>query len=447
MVRTVAASAHRALNGGAPQARSRARLRVLLAVAVWVSVVGVAAGVGQLLLRADVRIVLPTPPVLGEPVGASIAGLAMAAAVGLAIAMYLPVAVQRATWRGALVATTVCALAWWVSLALAEGWSGLVRGPSWSTEYLHDVPQVRADPSAFLRGFTEDIGQYEIHVRGHPPGTVMLLAGLDAVGLGGPRWQAAFVLAIAATAPLAVLLAVRDVAGESTARLAAPFVALAPAAIWIATSADAVYMALAAWAVALVVLATGRTGRVALLLSAGAGVVGAAALLGSYGMVLAGVVPLAVVVRRRRAAAALVAATVAIGCVVALVPFGFWWVDGLAATRHEYETLDLERPYWAFFVINLGAWALALGPATAAGLATLRDRRLWMLVGGGLAAASIANLSGLSEGEVERIWLPFGIWVLPAGAALATRMARARMWLAVQVVSAIVVVSQVRTQW
>ena len=52
--------------------------------------------------------------------------------------------------------------------------------------------------------------------------------------------------------------------------------------------------------------------------------------------------------------------------------------------------------------------------------------RLWLLVGGGLLAALAADVSGLSSGEVERIWLPFTIWVLPAGAALWTsRRARA----------------------
>jgi hypothetical protein len=103
-----------------------------------------------------------------------------------------------------------------------------------------------------------------------------------------------------------------------------------------------------------------------------------------------------------------------------LVPLGFWWPDGLRATAHEYQVLDLDRPYGAFFVINLGAWALALGPATLAGLATLRDRAGAALVLGGVAAAVLANVSGLSEGEVERIWLPFGLWVVPAVACWRT---------------------------
>jgi hypothetical protein len=438
----------------------------LVGAAAWAVIVVVSVGLGRWLIERDVHIVLPTPPVLGAPVGASVLGLAGAAVVGAVLVFALPRVTARLTWRRMLLAAAVASLVWWVGLALAEGTSGLVRGPNWWTEYLHDVPAVRDDPARFLRTFTDDIDRYEIHVRGHPPGMVLLLAGLDAVGLGGPRWEAAFVLGAASTAPVAVLLALRDVAGEATARRAAPFLAVAPAAIWIATSADALYMALAAWAVAGVVLATSRMGARSVALAIAGGLLGGAALLGSYGMVLAGAIPAATAWRRRRWVPVAVAVGAAVAVLLALVPFGFWWLDGLAATRHEYETLDIDRPYAAFLVLNLGAWALALGPATVAGLARLRDRSLWALAGGGLAAAAIANLSGLSEGEVERIWLPFGLWVLPAAVSLATpapspelvskehsglcsllTSSRTRLWLAAQIATALVIVGCVRTQW
>ena len=59
---------------------------------------------------------------------------------------------------------------------------------------------------------------------------------------------------------VAVLVAVRALAGESLARRAAPFLVLAPAAVWMGTSADAYFAAVAAWAVALLTLAvTGRS--------------------------------------------------------------------------------------------------------------------------------------------------------------------------------------------
>jgi hypothetical protein len=152
-------------------------------------------------------------------------------------------------------------------------------------------------------------------------------------------------------------------------------------------------------------------------------------------------------VAERRVRPPLVGTASAVATLALLVPFGFWWPAGLAATRHEYDILPLERPFSFFVVANLAAWGLALGPATAVALARLRDRRLWLLVGGGVAAAVAADLSGLSNGEVERIWLPFTLWVLPAGAVLAVRAWPARAWLALQAATAVVIVATVRTEW
>jgi hypothetical protein len=59
------------------------------------------------------------------------------------------------------------------------------------------------------------------------------------------------------------------------------------------------------------------------------------------------------------------------------------------------------------------------------------------LVGGALLAMLLANLSAMSKGEVERIWLPFALWVLPIGAVFASRIRWAQSALAIQVVAAI----------
>ncbi len=80
-------------------------------------------------------------------------------------------------------------------------------------------------------------------------------------------------------------------------------------------------------------------------------------------------------------------------------------------------------------------------------VALLRDRRLWVLVGGGVGAALAADVSGLSNGEVERIWLPFTVWVFVAGAVLATRATATRGWMAVQVLTAIGLTAVVGTNW
>ncbi len=143
----------------------------------------------------------------------------------------------------------------------------------------------------------------------------------------------------------------------------------------------------------------------------------------------------------------LVSAGAAALLVLALVPFGFSWFAGLAATRHAYDTLGLDRPYDYFFVNNLSAWALAIGPAVTVAIVLLRDRRAWVLVGGGLAAVVVANLSGLSEGEVERIWLPFTLWVYVAAVALDERPWVQRAFLALQAGSALALVALIETYW
>jgi methylthioxylose transferase len=85
-----------------------------------------------------------------------------------------------------------------------------------------------------------------------------------------------------------------------------------------------------------------------------------------------------------------------------------------------------------------------MGPAVAAVWAVLRDRRVWAVAGGGLAAALVANVSGLSEGEVERIWLPFTLW---ASTAVAGLTGRVRWWLAAQAACLLVVTATIGTYW
>ena len=421
------------------------------ALKTWAGLITLGAVIGASLNAAHWHIILSVPPILADFVDRPRFGVVLPIAVAAAMIRWLPGLTARLSWRRLLVVIAAAAACWTLALALAEGTSGLTRGANWHTEYLADVPAVRTDPAAFLRGFTANIARYGVHVRGHPPGMVLLLAGLDRVGLGGAGGEAALVIALASTAPIAVLLVLRQVAGEQSARLAGTWLVLTPAAIWIATSADALYMTIGAWAIACVVLSSARRGIAGVSLAVSGGVLGALALLGSYGLVLLAVVPTSVLWSRRSEAAVrrtvIVSVATVVGLLVAMLPLGYSWIAGLRATKHEYFVLDLDRPYWAFIFINPAAWALALGPATFMGLSLLRDRRLWTVVGGGIAAAALANLSGLSSGEVERIWLPFTIWVLPAAVALSVSYASARRGLIWQAASAIALISMVTTQW
>jgi hypothetical protein len=66
-----------------------------------------------------------------------------------------------------------------------------------------------------------------------------------------------------------------------------------------------------------------------------------------------------------------------------------------------------------------------------------------LLVAAAVTAILLADLSGMSKAEVERIWLPFVVWLVVPCALLP----RARWWLAGQVVLALAVNHVLLTVW
>ena len=236
------------------------------------------------------------------------------------------------------------------------------------------------DIGELLRRFAERLGDYPIHVQGHPPGPVVLAWLLDRVGLAGGGWLAAVAIAGWATAMAAALVAVRAVAGEAVARRAAPALVVLPAAVWAGTSLDALFAGLAATGVALAAVAAVRSSRGHAL---GAGMVLGVALLFSYGAVLMVVVAAATTALAARADRPVgpvrllvpLAAGVLLPLGLAGMIAGFCWIEGLQATGHAYWSgVSGHRPgAYLTLVGNPAALALATGPAVAAGLATVLD--------------------------------------------------------------------------
>src|SRR5919106_1237806 len=408
---------------GAPTVRSPRA-----AVWGWLALVSLAALWGTTLLD---EAKLFAPPLFGRfDIRLSI-GLVAPLVVGVVTVAFAPRIARSIGWRAVLAATFLLSAVWIVSLAAASGPADIVRPLDAATEQLAAVG--RADsPVNFLRGFTSSIEELPLHVQGHPPGGVLLLHAASAMGVNGPGPLAVVIVLAAATAPLAVLLAARDVAGEQFARRAAPFLAVAPAAVWIGTSMDALFMAVVAWAVALIIVAGSRV----VLAIAGGALFGAALFL-SYGIAPVALIPAAVTAARKRWRLLILAGGGAALVIAAFAAAGFWWLDGLAATVERYRAgVSSARPYTYFVVANLAAFALALGPAAAGGLARLLPQRAWLICGPALVAVLLADLSGLSKGEVERIWLPFLPWVLVAAGA---HMSHDRRWLAAQVVCALAI--------
>lgn len=367
----------------------------------------------------------------------------LATTCGLLFVVVGPKLADRLRWRQVVVTMSAAAFGWAVALAVTVGAGGLTDPLATRHEYLAGLRFVDG-PGAFLRGFTEALRQYPVHVKGHPPGLVLVLWLVDRIGLGGAGWASILVLAVGASSVAAVLVTVREVADEASARRVAPFLVLTPAAVWLATSGDAFFTGLGAWAVCLTVVATGRRRR---SLEITAGVLWAAALLSSYGLVLLAPVAVAVAWWRRRADVLIVTAAVAMVLLVALDAItGFWWLDGLLETRRTYLAgIASKRPASVFLWLNLCALALALGPAVGPGIARLRAVGPTLLAGGAVAGLALADLSLMSKGEVERIWLPWMPWVLVATVALP--VASRRRWLLAQASTGLALQLALRSPW
>lgn len=422
-----------------------------LVVTAGVALVAVALVVGAVLEYAGRPILAPTPPLMvwWRPHVGPTTPLAVALAAG-AVA-YGPGLARRLPWRAVLAAAWLASLTWIGSLALVDGWDRFAWRLTSPAEYLSEVPSAPAWHD-LLPGFADRIvgGQpdaWHTHVAGHPPGAFAFFVLLDRIGLSGGAWAAAVCVLIGSTAVVAVLVALRAVdGGDETARLAAPFLVLAPPAIWMGVSADAVFLAVSAWGIALLALACERAAWRGDLVAAGAGLLFGASLFLSYGLVLIGLVALAVLVARRRVRPGVVAAAVAAAVVGLVALGGFWWLEGYQLLSIRYhQGAGGERPYSYWVWADLAALLVCTGPVVLAGLRRARPRGGGLLVLGALIAILLATLSGFSKAEVERIWLPFAFWLLVACAWLPRESYRG--WLAAQAGTALLIQHLLLTNW
>src|SRR6201997_4536914 len=175
-------------------------------------------------------------------------------------------------------------------------------------------PTVTDIPAA-LRSFARRIPDFQpdswiTHVSGHPPGALLTFVWLDRVGLGGGAWAAALCLFAGSSAAAAIIVTLRALNDEACARLAAPFVAVAPTAIWIAVSADGYFAGVAAWGIALLALSVSGGVRAGAVAAAGAGLLLGWALFLNYGLALMGLLAVAVLICARRPRDALTALAV-----------------------------------------------------------------------------------------------------------------------------------------
>jgi hypothetical protein len=385
-------------------------------------------------------------------------GTPAAVSVAVLVVAYGPVVAARLRWRLLLPAVWATSAAWTFSLALIDGWQrGIAGRLTTSYEYLRVIDRFD-DVGATLRDFTRHIllqspDHWPAHVAGHPPAATLTFVGLDRIGLGGGAWAGVWCITVGCTAALAVLVTVRALADERTARRAAPFLALAPAAVWTGTSADGYFAAVAAWSVALLAVAATRGSRRAAL---GSGLLFGLTCYLSYGLTLIALVAAAVLLTARTVRPLPLFAVGAAVVPLAFTLVGFnWWEAYRLLTERYYQGAGGIRPYGYWIWANPACTVLIVGLATVAGLRrvpgrVLRDRaepegRLALVVLGAALALLAADLSGMSKAETERIWLPFAVWLLAATALLPERWRRG--WLTAQAVLALLINHLLVTGW
>ena len=454
----------------------RVRWDVAAVVAAVALVVGAAAE-GWHLLHRRVPLFVEFPPLFARWLPHTGVGTVPVVLLGATGALLSRRLADTLGWRPLLAGATAASMLWTASLALVDGWQrGWAGRLATSDEYLHDLPRI-GGIGEFLAGFSDHIldfrpGSWTTHVSSHPPGATLVFLLLDRIGLGGGGWAGALVVVVGSTAGIAVGVTVAALGAPLAARTLLPFAVFFPGAVWIGVSADGLFAAAAAWGVALSVVGgrLHRSGRRIGWAVSGTGglLLGIAGYL-SYGLALVVLlVAVAVALRPARAQIAVPAGVLVV--VAAFSTAGFDWLHGehLLTIRYN-QGIASVRPYSYFVWANLAALVLCAGPMVAAGL-----RRAVSVVIRGLAtvvaqrfrgpgtmsretmvpaamsvaallAIGIADVTGLSKAETERIWLPFAIWLIAALALLPRRLLP--LALAVQIAVPLLVNHLLLTYW
>ena len=380
----------------------------------------------------------------------------VAARFGVALA-------ARLRWRWLVLVGFGAALVWLVSLALVDGPSGLGAILDSTYEYLQTARAI-TDVGATLREYVSRIpadspGNWPTHIAGHPPGAVLFFWVLVQLGLGS--WLAAglVVILLGATVPVAVAVTLRRLGAEAAARRALPFLALGPAALWMGVSADGMFAAFAAWGICCLALAaTSTSWRATGAWGFMAGLVLGYCVFLSYGLLLLGVLAIGVLIIARSWRALPWALGGAGAVVLSFTAGGFvWWQAYPVLVERYWDGIATRRPlgYWVWG--NLAALAISAGPlvgsslaSSIAGLRTWRERSsdhrvVVLLTLAATATILLADASGMSKGEVERIWLPFVPWMLVGTALLPEKW---RRWgFTIQLVFALMVQHLLFTGW
>ena len=372
--------------------------------------------------------------------------------VGLLLVAVLPRLTASLSWRPLLLTAFATAWLWIVAVAMTEGTEGLARTFERRQEYVYDAQSV-GSIHTMLQTFISRIpfdapDNWYVHVAGHPPGALLYFVGLDRLGITDPFWIGLVCVTIASTAVVAVMVTLRALGSEQLARSAMPWIVLAPSAVWMGVNGDAVFTAVAAWGLALLALAAAHRRVVPAL---GAGLLLGFCVYLSYGLPLLGILAVTVLLIARTWRPLPWAVGGALVVVVAFTIGGFAWWEAYPVLRERYYAgIASERAFSYWVWGNIAAWTFTAGLAVWAAFPTavraVREGNvLARLAAAAVLTIVVADLSGMSKAEVERIWLPFTIWIVALPSLLPERWHKPL--LLSQVVLALVTQQLLLTRW
>ena len=369
-------------------------------------------------------------------------GTIPAVAIAIAALVFAPRLARSLRWRWLLLGSFAVGLAWMLSLAFVDGVAGVSGILVKPHEELNTAHQVTSIP-AMLHEFIARIPlhsshHWQVQVAGHPPGALLFFVALVHVGLGSGFAAGMAVTVLAATIPVAVLLTLRRLGAGDGARLAAPFLVLAPAAIWESVSGDAVFATVSTWGLcALAFAATARGWRRITGWSLLAGLLLGYTVFLSYGLVLIAIAALAILVLARSWRPVPIVLSVVAAITLAFAAGGFaWWRAYPVLSQRYFDGIASMRPYPYWVWADFACLAISAGPVVGSVIA-IALVRVWswrsepaelrpiiLLVLAAVAMVLLADVSGMSKAEVERIWLPFIPWLLVGTALLPPRWMR-----------------------
>jgi hypothetical protein len=385
--------------------------------------------------------------------------------LGLLGIAFGPAVARRLAFPWMVLTAYAVSVAFMFALAWTSGADGVAHVLDSEWEYYAEAPYVESIPrmiSTYIERIPyEHPEKWSVHAAGHPPGALLFFVILYRLGFEDPLHAGIATSLVGATSLVAVLLTLRLLGAEQTARTVAPFLAFTPALIFVCVSGDGMFAAFAAWGLAALAAAAtaSRRGRMAGW-SVVAGLLLGYCVMLSYGLPLLGLLAVAVLIAARGSWWPMpIAAVAALGVVLTFVAFGFaWWEAYPVLVERYWSGAAKHRPFSYWVWGNFGALLVSAGPMVASGVALLlaqaghpraprsNDQRVTVLLAGAaLLIIVIADLSRMSKSEVERIWLPFIPWLTLSLALLPPRWRTPA--LAVQVGTALVVETLLYTTW